>query len=519
MEIPGYEILGKLGEGGTATVWKARQIALDRLVALKVMNRAQTDDSSALEQFRTEGLAAAKLSHRNIVQVFDAGEINGSPYFAMEFVEGQSLGDIIARKGKLKPDQALAVAESVAVALKHAWNRAQIIHCDIKPDNILIEKYGVVKVADLGLARILSRREGHAERDVIGTPNYVSPEQAQGGLDLDYRSDIYSLGATLYHTVTGLMPFAPASGSAAMDMHIHEYLHDPMEINPDIQSPVAWLIEKMMIRNRADRYASWTEVIEDIELVMGGKMPMPPLPENGQSTVVRCAAREQPSARPAPDTVVPASRPPPAEARVEQPETPNIAVNPVQMRAKLGKVMEKHQAPPASAQNLVLKFGIAAAIAVLTYWMWQKLNSTTPTAPPPDVFATNDPMHKVIRPANQSAAAPEPPAPNPVPDFVPVHHTSNELRVIQESASLGWDDTEYQRAAAMYNNALRAYGDYMQTRENPAVLKRIEANVRIAIDYFEKCKDRAPKRYDVQGLIDKCNKLLFDVHASTQITP
>ena len=183
MEIPGYRLEAKIGEGGTATVWKAKQLALDRDVALKILSHALAPDPEALGRFRTEGMAAAKLNHRNIVQVYDAGEVEGVPFFAMEYVDGRSLGDILARKGKLAEEEALAVVESVARALQYAWEREQIIHCDIKPDNILVEKSGIVKVADLGLARIMSRREGHSERDVIGTPNYVSPEQAMGGLN------------------------------------------------------------------------------------------------------------------------------------------------------------------------------------------------------------------------------------------------------------------------------------------------------------------------------------------------
>lgn len=541
MEIPGYEILTKLGEGGTATVWKARQIALDRLVALKVLNQALASDHDAAERFRIEGLAAAKLSHRNIVQVFDAGEIGGVPYFAMEFVEGQSLGDIIARKGKLYPENALAAAESVAVALKHAWDRAQIIHCDIKPDNILVEKDGVVKVADLGLARIISHRGGHAERDVIGTPNYVSPEQATGGLELDYRSDIYSLGATLYHMVTGVMPFAGATGSTAMDMHTSSFLRDPMEINPEIPPNVAWIIEKMMVRDRGDRYATWSEVIDDLESVVNGGMPLPPLPEAGQSTVSRCDARAFP--QPAPEEAPP---PTPEPVRASAPvyvappmdESPNVAVNAGKMRAKLDRVMDKHQAKRMSPANLVLQVAITAAVAVAAFWMlsyragpysqtyWEKLTGQPGPAAPPkddDVLSADDPMRSLIRRADAPSTQVETPAAAPaVPAnnaWQPVQRTSNELMVMQGKASLSWDDAEYQRAAALYNNALIAYGQYLDKRQGSGVLKRIEANLKIAVEYFEKCKGHAPEKYNVQGYIDKCNKLIFDVHSTMTVEP
>lgn len=551
MEIPGYEIIEKLGEGGTATVWKARQIALDRLVALKILNHALAADEGAAERFRTEGLAAAKLSHRNIVQVFDAGEVGGVPYFAMEFVEGESLGDIIARKGRMQEAEALAVAESVALGLKNAWDRAQIIHCDIKPDNILIESYGVVKVADLGLARILSHREGQSERDVIGTPNYVSPEQAAGGVDLDYRSDIYSLGATLYHMVTGAMPFSGARGADAMDMHQTEFLPDPMEVNQAVSPNVAMFIEKLMVRNRGDRYASWTEVLDDVEAVTAGGMPLPPIPEPGQSTVSRSDARNRVAPAPVEEVVeeeeaAPAPRATMKRAVVthkQEAPPPRAAVTSEEMRRRLDRAtaaatgMQSPQKDPAARfKNLILQVAIAAAISVLLFWMWQSM--THKGSKPKETGSDIAPELRGLVHAPDSAPATTPAAAPgatsaPGPAFAPVgkvfslgmpaHRdaqgnmisaTTNSFTVAQLRASLGWQDPEYQRACGQYNGAIMAYVDYQEKGGSPVILRRILVNLRNATEYFEKCKDRAPMGYDVARLLLQCKMLIDDVNAT-----
>lgn len=514
MEIPGYRLEAKIGEGGTATVWKAKQLSLDRDVALKVLSHALAPDPDALARFRTEGMAAAKLNHLNIVQVYDAGEVNGVPFFAMEYVDGRSIGDILAHKGRLAEEEALAVIESVARALHYAWEREQIIHCDIKPDNILVEKSGIVKVADLGLARIMSRREGHAERDVIGTPNYVSPEQAMGGLELDYRTDIYSLGATFYHLVTGAMPFAGASGVAAMDMHIDQFLADPADVQPGLSPQTAWLIEKLMVRNRRDRYASWAEVIEDIERVTEGLFPAEPLPEPGTSTVSRNPAR--PRGTPQPVTAAP---PPPAPAVRAAPKRtvqasggPAAATPSDEAKAKIARALDKHQKTPASPMSIVMKVAVFAAVFVLAFWMMsmrnkKKLLSGTTLDP-------NNPASALIHPMGHGSADSAAASPIAQPTII---QPTNPLLRSSMKAGMGWEDREYQRAAALYNNAIAAYAQYQLTHENPAVLKRIEDNLHIAIDYFEKCKDRAPKDVVVQPYIDRCHKLIFDVHSSMQV--
>lgn len=291
-QLPGYEILGKIGEGGMSSVWRARQISLDRVVAIKTLSPQYLPDAEARQRFQHEARAAARLSHPGIAQVFDAGVAEGIPFIVMEYVDGKSLGEILAAEGKLPEARALQLVESVAQALGYAWQKDCIIHCDIKPDNLLISKMGEVKIVDLGLARFIGLHRRISLGDaIVGTPNYTAPEQAEGVPDLDCRADIYSLGATLYHMITGVLPFSGSPGSSAMDRHIHEFLADPMEVEPTASAPVGWLIEKMMVKNRAFRPLFWTTVLEDIAEVRNGRMPKPPMPEPGQSTVQRSQRR------------------------------------------------------------------------------------------------------------------------------------------------------------------------------------------------------------------------------------
>ena len=169
-ELPGFEILEKLGEGGMATVWKARQLSLDRIVAIKVMSSVLAEDADDVERFQAEARSAAKLKDQGIVQVYDADAHNGMYYFVMEFVAGYSVGDWIRRSGAIDESDILLVAESVAAALAHAWEKESIVHCDIKPDNVMIDGDGTVKVADLGLARSISAASSSTPRMRVPSP-------------------------------------------------------------------------------------------------------------------------------------------------------------------------------------------------------------------------------------------------------------------------------------------------------------------------------------------------------------
>jgi len=272
--IGGFELIEKIGEGGMGAVYKASQTSLDRIVALKILSPHFIADSSDVERFKLEARAAAKLSHDGIVQVYDAGEADGYYYFAMAYIEGSSVGAWLCEQGVIAEKDALAITQAVAEALDHAWQTAGIIHRDIKPDNVLIAKDGTVKVVDLGLAKMTGVEKGVTMSDVlVGTPNYCSPEQSRGEEDLDCRADIYSLGAMLYHMVTGHLPFGDSEGAGAMVRHITDYLDDPRNLNPDVRAPTARLIHKMMAKDPADRYQDWREALAHIRRAVQGRLP------------------------------------------------------------------------------------------------------------------------------------------------------------------------------------------------------------------------------------------------------
>lgn len=285
--IAGFEILKKLGQGGMATVWMASQLSLDRTVAIKVLLPRFAIDDEHVSRFRSEAQAAARLKHPGIVQVYDASVTDGSYYFIMEYIAGYTVGDWVHRKGTLQERDALLVAEHVCDALAYAWNHAKVIHCDIKPDNVMIDDDGTVKVMDLGLARTLNAMSSYTEEDgyVLGTPSYMSPEQARGDAHLDFRSDIYSLGAMLYHLVTGKRLFSETDEETALEMQITGSAPDPMDLNTSLSRPTCALIERMLAKNPDLRGDSWKAVHTDIRRVYSGLMPHQPLQAGEMSTV------------------------------------------------------------------------------------------------------------------------------------------------------------------------------------------------------------------------------------------
>jgi len=291
ISIPGFEIVEKVGQGGMASVWKARQVSLDRIVAIKVLAARLAGDEEDVARFQAEARAAAKLKHPGIVQVHDANAVAGMYYFVMEYVAGYTAGDWVRRKGVLKEKDALLVAECVADALGYAWKSAGIIHCDIKPDNVMVDADGTVKVADLGLARTISAMSAEDEADeVMGTPAYVSPEQAAGEAGLDCRTDIYALGATLYHLLTGKMLFEGQPEEKVMSLQITDTVPHPYDLNPKLSRGMCRLIEKMLAKSKDDRESNWDAVRTDIARVRKGLVPKA-LAEGAESTVAKPTAQ------------------------------------------------------------------------------------------------------------------------------------------------------------------------------------------------------------------------------------
>ncbi len=266
-EIKGYEIIKKIRKGGMGTVYKARQLSMDRVVALKILAKELTDDETYVKRFLIEAKAVGKLNHENIVAGYDAGSHNGIYFFAMEYINGETILEIMRREKILSVPFSLNVAYQTSKALEHA-TKHRIIHRDIKPGNIMINHNGVIKLCDLGFAKISSIDLLTKKGTTLGTPYYMSPEQCRGLPDIDIRSDIYSLGATLFHMMVGKVPFSGKTASEILKRHLTDQLVIPQERRAAMGEYICHIIEKMMAKNREDRYATPTDLLAELEPVM-----------------------------------------------------------------------------------------------------------------------------------------------------------------------------------------------------------------------------------------------------------
>src|ERR1035437_6095137 len=269
--IEGFRVLENLGYGATSSVWKAEQVSLNRLVVIKVLSERLTHEPEDVTLFKAEARMAANFTHAGIVQVYDFSQSKTGRryYFVMEYISGYSVGDWIRRKGKITEHEALVVAQAVADALKYAWDLSRIVHCDIKPDNIMVDGDGSIKVADLGLAhtvKTMANQTGADAHEVIitGTPNYMAPEQVRGSDPIDCRTDIYALGASLYHMVTGQLPFGDSPPNIVLERQLQEAFEYPQKVNPDLSTSITRLILKMTAKEPTARFQTWDEVLAEV---------------------------------------------------------------------------------------------------------------------------------------------------------------------------------------------------------------------------------------------------------------
>jgi len=287
--IEGYELLKKLGEGGMGAVYLARQKSMDRLVALKILRRNLARNQDFVGRFVREARLAGKLDHENLVRALDVGESGDYHYLAMEYVDGRNLSALLREKGVLPEKEALELVLQVARALEYADSH-KIIHRDIKPDNIMLTADGVAKLTDLGLAKQTGSETHITQTGVmVGTPHYVSPEQARGEQDVDIRGDIYSLGATLYRLVTGSTPFEGSTAAVVMTKHLNEEPPPPREVNPNVSHNTSRIIYRAMAKNREVRYQTPAELIADLRAVLAGRVP-----RNARSRRARDTASTRP---------------------------------------------------------------------------------------------------------------------------------------------------------------------------------------------------------------------------------
>jgi hypothetical protein len=537
VQIPGYELLGKLGEGGMAAVWKARQIKLNRLVAVKILRPRLTERPEERERFRHEALATATLSHPNIVQVIDAGECDGRAYTVMEYVPGCTLADWLDTRPRLPERQVLDIASDLAAALAYGWNQHRMVHCDIKPDNVLLHEAGSVKLSDFGIAQMAGFTDIPVEAEfALGTPHYMSPEQAtRDRRQLDCRADIYSLGATLYHALTGLMPFQGHPLEQVLEQQVTGYLPDLAEIVPELDPACAWLVEKMMARDPGLRQQTWEEVLADLERARAGTLVDRPLAQGGLSTVRRHPHRRRP----------PEGSAPPAAARARS--FPRLSLG------DLGQIRRLHDRregglPQARAAATALGALTLIAYAYTALFTTRVHGVARPTAPVDDLLA-------------HAAPAPETPPPPPVvvPGAAAQQAFLDTLKALEtpaaardadhphlatrspappppsvsDAASPGevapapppvpaepepppppaeWRDPTYLQAKQLLAGARQQYAAALHDRQNRARWHALENDLRSAQTLLQGLRIHAPPEAGVGDLLRDVNKLLFDAH-------
>ncbi len=269
--IPGYRIEGVLGRGATGVVYRARQVSVDRVVALKVLHKELVGARRAEQRLQREARTTARLAHPNIISAIDMGEVGGVWWYAMELVDGVSLQDRI-KEGALSEREALRLFIPLAEALQHAFERG-VVHRDIKPGNILVERAGRARLVDLGLAvadddPLLTKSGG-----TLGTPHYISPEQARDPRSADVQSDLWSFGATLYHAVCGRPPFEGESVAEILSAVLYARIADPLQHAPYLSRGFALVLRKCLTRDRANRYATPAELLADLERVRERRAP------------------------------------------------------------------------------------------------------------------------------------------------------------------------------------------------------------------------------------------------------
>lgn len=269
--IGDFALLEELGRGGMGVVYLAHQISLDRPAALKILQDSYANNAEFVVNFIKEARAAAKLNHPHIVQAYAVGEDEGIFYYAMEYINGDTMKDVLKRDKIIPIDKAVTIIQQIGEALDCAWKEQKLIHRDIKPDNIILAKNNRAKLADLGLSRVAGDMDDENEEEVMGTPQYISPEHLTGA-PMDIRSDIYSLGATFYQFVTGRFPYEGRTANEIARKHLEATLVPPQVVNPKVPEAVGQIIMKMMKKNINERYQDAEELVEDLRLFRRGKL-------------------------------------------------------------------------------------------------------------------------------------------------------------------------------------------------------------------------------------------------------
>jgi serine/threonine protein kinase len=340
LQIGPYRVMEQLGQGGMATVYQAYHASLDRYVALKVLHQAFMEDSNFLARFQREARLVARLEHPNIVPIYDYAEYEGQPYLVMKFIEGETLKARLQR-GPLNATEVQNVVDAVGAALAYAHKQG-ILHRDIKPSNVILAKDGNIFLADFGLARIAQSGESTLTTDmVLGTPQYISPEQAMAKKDLDEGTDIYSFGVMLYEMTVGRVPFSADTPFSVIHDHIYAPLPLPSTVNPKVSADLERVLLKALSKERADRYADIPAFVDAFK--------------NAWSTSASTLAVSMPGAAPDAVTIPPVS---------SQPSSP------MTMPVMAAAIPEAESTPPVPAAEVVEPDQRPRKRKSPSRWMW-----------------------------------------------------------------------------------------------------------------------------------------------------
>ena len=371
-----YKVLELLGAGGMGRVHRALDEALDREVALKTLLPALAADSEFVARFTREARAAASLNHPNITQIYATGQEGPIPWFSMELIRGQSLEALARDHGAIEPYEAASYIRQAAMGLRHAAQKG-LIHRDIKPSNLMLTTDGVVKITDFGLAKAAQADTRlTATGEVLGSPGYISPEQAQGQT-IDLRSDIYSLGATFYHLLTGRLPFVAPTAVAMILKHMNEPLKSPRAINADIPFPIASIVQKMMAKRPGERFQDYDALLRDLDRALSETQAMP----KGDAAAAgrTAAAMGQPAGARRQRVAAPV---PGAEPAFDV-RTGMIGVAPARPSAGRSARTAPAAEPSPERRSLpILPIGLLVAVGALAFGgVWRKITETPPAPP------------------------------------------------------------------------------------------------------------------------------------------
>ena len=274
LEIGDFVLRSKLGSGGMGEVWLATQISMRRLVALKILLPKFSENKRFVDRFLSEAAMAGQLSHPNIITAYSAGQVGNYYYLATSYIDGMEVSTKLKIDTRFTEREALKITRDIAFALKYAWDEHKMLHRDVKPGNFMLDRKGFTRLMDMGISKSLKDNPEETSVNIImGTPDYISPEQAKAERNIDFRSDLYSLGASLYHMATGRPPFQAETPGKVLQMHVRTPLNPPENINPALSKECSALIQMMMAKEPKDRQSSWDYVLDDIDAVLSGRMP------------------------------------------------------------------------------------------------------------------------------------------------------------------------------------------------------------------------------------------------------